>query len=156
MALHAGTRSRTKWPTGPLGRECRRLRCVSCEIPRPRASACKRCSKGCGGAAARTRACAELSQLRAGRRRQETAQKIEAPGEYTLDEDPIERQRVARALAALTEGQADVVRLAYYKGMTLAEVAAELAIPIGTVKGRLSAALRALRRSLVPETSHGI
>jgi DNA-directed RNA polymerase specialized sigma24 family protein len=33
--------------------------------------------------------------------------------------------------------------------MTLAEVAAELAIPIGTVKGRLSAALRALRRSLV-------
>lgn len=99
---------------------------------------------------------AALSQLRAGRRRQETAQKIEAPGEYTLDEDPIERQRVARALAALTEGQADVVRLAYYKGMTLAEVAAELAIPIGTVKGRLSAALRALRRSLVPETSHGI
>ena len=90
-----------------------------------------------------------LTVVRSGNRRAETVQKTELPGQYTLEEDPIERERVARALAQLTEGQGDVVRLAYYRGMTLTEVAAELAIPIGTVKGRLSAALRALRRSLV-------
>lgn len=90
-----------------------------------------------------------LTLVRSGHRQQETAQKMEPPGEYTLEEDPIERERIARALAQLSDGQADVVQLAYYKGMTLAEVAGELAIPIGTVKGRLSAALRALRRSLV-------
>jgi RNA polymerase sigma-70 factor (ECF subfamily) len=92
---------------------------------------------------------AALTQLRASSRRQQTAQKLDAPDDYVMEEDPIEKERVARAVAQLTAGQADVVQLAYYRGMTLAEVAAELAIPIGTVKGRLSAALRALRRSLV-------
>jgi RNA polymerase sigma-70 factor (ECF subfamily) len=90
-----------------------------------------------------------LMLVRSGKRREATSQKMEPPSEYTLEEDPIERERIARALAQLTEGQADVVRLAYYRAMTLTEVAAELAIPVGTVKGRLSAALRALRRSLV-------
>jgi RNA polymerase sigma-70 factor (ECF subfamily) len=44
-----------------------------------------------------------------------------------------------------------VVRLAYYRAMTLSEVASQLQIPVGTVKARLSAALRALRRSLIPQ-----
>ena len=92
---------------------------------------------------------AALTSLRAGRRRRQTEQHLDVDDRYTMEEDPIERERVARALAQLTEGQADVVQLAYYKGMTLSEVATELAIPIGTVKGRLSAALRALRRTLV-------
>lgn len=92
---------------------------------------------------------AALTSLRAGRRRRQTERQLNVDERYTMEEDPIERERVARALAQLTGGQADVIQLAYYKGMTLGEVAAELAIPIGTVKGRLSAALRALRRTLV-------
>ncbi len=92
---------------------------------------------------------AALTSVRAGRRRQVTARKLDVDEAYTMEEDPLERDRVKRALSRLTDGQADVVQLAYYKGMTLTEVASELAIPVGTVKGRLSAALRALRRSLV-------
>ena len=92
---------------------------------------------------------AALSSTRAGRRERQAGQRLHAPQQYTMEEDPIERERVARALARLSDGQADVVQLAYYKGMTLSEVATELSIPIGTVKGRLSAALRALRRDLV-------
>jgi RNA polymerase sigma-70 factor, ECF subfamily len=96
-----------------------------------------------------------LMRVRGESRRREAAARADAPGDYSMEEDPIERERVRRALARLTEGQADVVRLAYYRAMTLAEVAAELAIPLGTVKGRLSAALRALRRELVTEGADG-
>ncbi|MGA8574127.1 MAG: sigma-70 family RNA polymerase sigma factor [Candidatus Cybelea sp.] len=98
---------------------------------------------------------AALTQLRSASRRQKMIGKLETAEEYVMEEDPIERERIARALTQLTEGQAEVVERAYYRGMTLTEVAAELAIPIGTVKGRLSTALRALRRSLIPETSDG-
>jgi len=96
-----------------------------------------------------------LTRVRGESRARETARRTDAPEDYTMEEDPIERERVQRALTRLTEGQADVVRLAYYRGMTLAEVAADLGIPIGTVKGRLSAALRALRRELTVEGADG-
>jgi RNA polymerase sigma-70 factor, ECF subfamily len=92
-----------------------------------------------------------LTKLRSEKRFAAAAQALDREESYTVEEDPIERQRVERALALLTEGQAAVIRLAYYRGMTLAEVAAQLAIPIGTVKGRLASALRALRRTLVVE-----
>ena len=96
-----------------------------------------------------------LMRIRGENRARESARRVGEPSEYAMEEDPIERDRVRRALARLTDGQADVVRLAYYGGMTLAEVATDLAIPIGTVKGRLSAALRALRRELVVEGADG-
>ena len=96
-----------------------------------------------------------LTRVRVENRARETARRTDAPQDYTMEEDPIERERIRRALERLTQGQADVVRRAYYDGLTLAEVAEDLAIPIGTVKGRLSAALRALRRELVVEGSDG-
>lgn len=96
-----------------------------------------------------------LTVLRDGSRRQEASKHLDFVETYDLEEDPIERERIERAIAQLNEGQAAVVKLAYYGGMTLAEVAGELTIPIGTVKTRLSSALRALRHSLIPETSGG-
>lgn len=69
--------------------------------------------------------------------------------------DPIERERIARALAALTPLQAKAIDLAYYRGLTHVEIAAMLDEPLGTVKSRLSAALRALRRALDVEPAHG-
>lgn len=92
-----------------------------------------------------------LERLRDTTRGQAAIAKIEVHEAYTLEEDPIERDRIARAIAQLTEAQAAVVQLAYYRAMTLREVATQLQIPVGTVKARLSAALRALRRSLIPE-----
>lgn len=94
-----------------------------------------------------------LTKLRSQKRFTVASQTLGREESYTFEEDPIERDRVQRAVAQLTEGQADVIQLAYFRGMTLAEVATHLAIPIGTVKGRLAAALRALRRTLVVETS---
>ena len=97
-----------------------------------------------------------LTRIRDENRLRETALRVDAPAEYELDDDPIERERVARALERLTDAQSAVVRRAYYGGMTLSEVADDLAIPIGTVKGRLSDALRALRRTLVTEKNHAV
>jgi RNA polymerase sigma-70 factor (ECF subfamily) len=63
--------------------------------------------------------------------------------------DPIERERIARAIDALPAAQARTIQCAYFKGMTLTETASALGEPVGTIKSRLSAALRTLRGSLV-------
>ncbi|HZO93951.1 MAG TPA: RNA polymerase sigma factor [Candidatus Baltobacteraceae bacterium] len=62
--------------------------------------------------------------------------------------DPVEAQRVRRALGVLSPEQRNVIERAYYGERTLAEIAQELAIPIGTVKSRLAAALRRLHGAL--------
>lgn len=96
---------------------------------------------------------AALTQLRTSSRGRAAIGKFPPEVTYEMEEDPIERERIARALGKLTSDQSDVVQRAYYRGMTLSEVAADLTIPIGTVKGRLSTALRALRASLIPENA---
>ena len=96
-----------------------------------------------------------LTRLRDLRRRHNAVSKLNVEATYELDLDPVERQKVQRALSQLTRAQSDVVRLAYYGGMTLTEVASQLEIPVGTVKGRLSTALQSLRRSLVTGEMNG-
>ncbi len=56
--------------------------------------------------------------------------------------------QVREALGALPEEQRAVVHLAYYQGMTHGDIAAELALPLGTVKTRLRLAYTKLRASL--------
>jgi RNA polymerase sigma-70 factor, ECF subfamily len=94
---------------------------------------------------------AALTQLRSSHRGSAASARLPVVIAYELEEDPIERERIARAIGELNDDQAEIIRRAYYGGMTLSEVAAELAIPVGTVKGRLSAALRLLRATLLPE-----
>jgi RNA polymerase sigma-70 factor (ECF subfamily) len=96
-----------------------------------------------------------LERLRDATRGRAAIAKMEAPDSYVLEEDPIERERIARAVAQLTQAQAAVVQLAYYRAMTLREVASQLEVPLGTVKAHLSAALRALRRTLIPQVDDG-
>ena len=48
-------------------------------------------------------------------------------------------------LGGLSDGHREVVLMRFVDGMTLAEIAAALAIPAGTVKSRLHHAIRALR-----------
>lgn len=55
---------------------------------------------------------------------------------------------IGEALAALTIEHRSVVVRAYYRGMSVAEMAGELEVPEGTVKSRLHYGLRALRRTL--------
>lgn len=92
-------------------------------------------------------------QLRRMHRGSAALKRLRPQPSYTFEEDPIERDRIGRAVAELNEPQATVVEMAYYRGLTLREVSEELAIPLGTVKARLSGALRALRQSLAVEAS---
>jgi RNA polymerase sigma-70 factor, ECF subfamily len=62
--------------------------------------------------------------------------------------DPIEARRLERALDALPEAQREIIVRAYYGHRTLAEIAEERGLPLGTVKSRLSNALRRLHTAL--------
>ncbi len=58
--------------------------------------------------------------------------------------DPIERDRVRKAMLALPVEQRTALALAYYEGKTQSEIAAELAEPLGTIKSRIKLGLRRL------------
>ena len=73
-----------------------------------------------------------------------------APGE-TPEESATrgdEAAKVNRALAGLSEKEREVVLLHFYDGLTLAEAAQALEIPLGTIKSRLHGALVRLRELL--------
>jgi RNA polymerase sigma-70 factor (ECF subfamily) len=63
-------------------------------------------------------------------------------------QDP-DHGRVRTALAQLGPDQRTVLELAYFEGLSCSEIAARLAIPVGTVKSRLAAGLERLRGQLV-------
>ncbi len=92
-----------------------------------------------------------LDQIRGARRRQARELRM-APDPIVPDPttaiDPFEARRVRAALDALPESQRDVVLQAYYGQQTLAEIAQATGVPLGTVKSRLSQALRRLRTTL--------
>jgi RNA polymerase sigma-70 factor, ECF subfamily len=91
------------------------------------------------------------------RRRQARRLRLEArlaamPAEHAelAFPDPIERNRVRAALAALPQEQRDALELAYYEGKTHTEIADELHQPLGTVKSRIKLGLRKLAAALEP------
>lgn len=60
----------------------------------------------------------------------------------------IEHERVAEALAGLTDVQRECLSLAYYDGCSQSEIAARLDVPLGTVKTRLRDGMIRLRELL--------
>jgi len=56
-----------------------------------------------------------------------------------------------KAIADLTEAQRDVVRLAFFVGLSHPEIAARTGAPLGTVKSRLRLAADRLRVALGPD-----
>ena len=92
------------------------------------------------------------------RKRQERAANLERVtgedvAEGVVDEAwvAIRRREVRQALTTLPPEQRQVLDMAYFDGKTQAVIAAELQIPIGTVKTRTLAAMRKLRRALDQE-----
>ncbi|ADP83059.1 sigma-70 family RNA polymerase sigma factor [Pseudofrankia inefficax] len=59
--------------------------------------------------------------------------------------------RVRHTVAGLPESLRTAVELAFYRGMTYREVAAELGIPEGTAKSRMRSALARIARALAEE-----
>ena len=54
-------------------------------------------------------------------------------------------------IARLSAAQQQAIRLAYYEGLTHEQIAQRLGEPVGTVKSRLSNALRTMRTLLQGE-----
>lgn len=59
-----------------------------------------------------------------------------------------ERETVGRALRELPEEQRKAIELTYFGGLTVAEMAAEEDIPVGTAKSRLRLALERMRKTI--------
>ena len=60
----------------------------------------------------------------------------------------MEQQLVRAAVASLPSTQQEVLALAYFNGFSHSEIAQELALPLGTVKGRIRAGMQKLRTLL--------
>lgn len=58
---------------------------------------------------------------------------------------------VAEALSLLSPDHQEVLALAYLKGLSQREIALKIGVPLGTVKSRTASALRAMRRTMLPE-----
>ena len=69
----------------------------------------------------------------------------ESPDSAELVAAADQAQRVAAAVAELPTPQRDALTLAYFEGLSHSEIAARLAVPLGTVKGRIRLALDRLR-----------
>jgi len=101
---------------------------------------------------ARTRA---IDRLRARRARPDGDHGVEAgpalglqaagdsPETFAISQQQAES--VKRTLATLPESQRTLIEMAYYRGLTHTEIAAETGVPLGTVKTRIRAAMETLR-----------
>lgn len=58
------------------------------------------------------------------------------------------RQQLREAFSCLPEAQRQTIELAYFGGLTHAEIARQMRVPLGTVKGRMRIGLEKLRSFL--------
>ncbi|HLK40346.1 MAG TPA: sigma-70 family RNA polymerase sigma factor [Polyangiaceae bacterium] len=61
------------------------------------------------------------------------------------------RDRVCKALASLPDAQRETLIVAFFEGLTYAEIAEKQSVSLGTVKSRAARALAALREALARE-----
>ena len=92
-----------------------------------------------------------ISRLRTAARRARLAERAAAepePGHELQIDDFVEQRRVREAIAQLPEEQRKALLLAFFGGKTHVEIAKELNQPLGTIKSRISLALRKLGLAL--------
>ena len=95
---------------------------------------------------ARSRA---LDRLRARRRRLERTAEASRDMTEAVEPEPVETTPLlAQALEALPLEQREALRLAFFDGLSHAEIAARTAQPLGTIKTRIRLAMEKLRLSL--------
>jgi RNA polymerase sigma-70 factor (ECF subfamily) len=92
----------------------------------------------------------EAQRRRAGEPQREAVEDI---GQAVVEEVHLQenRARVREAMRELPEAQRQIIELMYFEGKTQSAIAAELDLPLGTVKSRTLLAMRRLRAKLVDE-----
>ena len=95
-------------------------------------------------------ACADVGRRRRRWRAEMTVVSTE-PSELDRASELADRDELERGLRRLTEAQRSVLVLSFYVGLSLAELAVALDIPIGTAKSRLHYAIDALRAALAAD-----
>lgn len=65
-----------------------------------------------------------------------------------------ERGKLAVLVAQLPSDQRAVIELAFYRGLSHAEITEQLGVPLGTIKGRIRSALARLRLALPHDGTH--
>jgi RNA polymerase sigma-70 factor (ECF subfamily) len=86
------------------------------------------------------------------RMRLETATEPDAGRYQGVEEDANATDRAEvfqRILATLPVAQREALQLAYYKGLSQREIAAQTGIPLGTIKTRLELAVRKVRAAIL-------
>ncbi len=83
----------------------------------------------------------------------EVSDQASGPEELVLG--GIRRETVLEALAQLPEDQRKVLEMSYYEGLTQAEIAERMGIPLGTIKTRTRRALERLRARFLSEGGQG-
>ncbi|MEZ5246888.1 MAG: ECF RNA polymerase sigma factor SigK [Acidimicrobiales bacterium] len=117
----------------------------------PRYEATRGSARGWAATIAHRRAVDRVRSEESRRRREDIDGRREIAAFDSVSEtvgDELEGQRVAKALASLSETQREAVVLAYYGGNTYREVAVLLDVPEGTVKTRIRDGLIRLRDTL--------
>ena len=69
--------------------------------------------------------------------------------------DAANRQLIGAAVASLSPDHQIVVALRFYRDLTVADIAARLGVPAGTVQSRLHYALKRLQVAIDPADAHG-
>ena len=78
------------------------------------------------------------------------AANVDPPSDQVADSVILrdERRQVADCLDSLTDAQRECIQLAYYDGLTYAQVSERLSANLATIKSRMRDAIRGLRRCL--------
>jgi RNA polymerase sigma-70 factor (ECF subfamily) len=86
-----------------------------------------------------------------------TAAQVADPGPNPLETQADQELRIAigAAVAGLPQAQQQAIELAYYEGLSHAEIAVRLNQPLGTVKTRIKLGMSKLRDGLQQWWTHG-
>lgn len=82
--------------------------------------------------------------------------KSESPDPESLSASAQRARLVKRALSELSIEQREVIELAYFEGLSHAEIAERTGQPLGTAKSRIRLAMGKLREALAPLAAEGV
>jgi RNA polymerase sigma-70 factor, ECF subfamily len=70
-------------------------------------------------------------------------------GPEELVETAMQQENIQKVISTLPEDQGQVLRLAFFKGLSQSEIASQLGEPLGTVKSRIRLAMQKMREMMI-------